>query len=361
MNYIKQLDSLRAIAVILVIITHWFPETDKLNIYTSVFNGVDIFFVLSGFLITRILLENRNKAGKEGASRISVIKNFYYRRFLRIFPIYYLTILLLYVAAPITGSDIRNSFFYFLTYTSNYYFFNRQDWDGMLSHFWSLSVEEQFYLIWPWLMLFLKKKFLLPLILTSIFLGIAAQLYLMDVMFGDILTFCCFDGFGLGALVAWVLLFRRSLLKKSYSISLVLAFVGFILQVVRVASQGNTILLPSRTLTSFVTICVIIYIIINREGKSLFFYSILSNRALIFIGKISYSVYLFHLILPYFTGAAFTKLNQYLPSYFYQHNFYLVCFENFCLLILICYASWQIIEKPILKLKRYFEYQKVNS
>lgn len=92
MNYIKQLDSVRAIAVLLVIITHWFPETNQLNIYTSVFNGVDIFFVLSGFLITRILLQNRLEAESSVVTKSTVVKNFFVRRILRIFPIYYLLI-----------------------------------------------------------------------------------------------------------------------------------------------------------------------------------------------------------------------------------------------------------------------------
>ena len=126
MHYIKQLDSVRAIAVILVIITHWFPETNKLNIYTSIFNGVDIFFVLSGFLITRILLQNRLDAKSSTVTKSAVVKNFFVRRILRIFPIYYLLIFLLLVFASTTGTDIKNSFPYFLTYTANIYFYNRQ-------------------------------------------------------------------------------------------------------------------------------------------------------------------------------------------------------------------------------------------
>ena len=92
MQYFKQLDSIRAIAVLLVIIHHWFPERNPINTYTGFFNGVDIFFVLSGFLITRILLENRNEAERQAQSKSRVIKSFFVRRVLRIFPIYYLLI-----------------------------------------------------------------------------------------------------------------------------------------------------------------------------------------------------------------------------------------------------------------------------
>src|SRR5687768_2398909 len=139
MTYIKQLDSLRAIAVLLVIITHWFPETNKLNIYTAVFNGVDIFFVLSGFLISKILFENRGLSELNRTGRKNIVTNFYIRRFLRIFPIYYLTLFILYIIGPATGTSIRESFVYYITYTSNLYFFSVKHWDGMLSHLWSLS------------------------------------------------------------------------------------------------------------------------------------------------------------------------------------------------------------------------------
>ncbi len=282
-KYIKQLDSIRAIAVLLVIIAHWFPESHKLNIYTRVFNGVDIFFVLSGFLITKILLENRIEAEKTGVTKINIIKNFFTRRFLRIFPIYYLTIFVIYIFGNSTGTDIKSSFLYFLTYTSNFYFFNRQAWDGMLSHLWSLSVEEQFYLIWPWFMLFLNKRALLSFILLSILIGAGTQFYLMHVMFADILTVSCIDGFGIGALLAWALVFKPFVLKKFYPILLLMAVVSLALLVMRVI---GLIELPSRIFTSICTIWAITGIILYGKKKSRFFNSFLNNSALVFLGRL---------------------------------------------------------------------------
>ncbi|HET7898547.1 MAG TPA: acyltransferase, partial [Flavisolibacter sp.] len=219
MKYIKQLDSLRAIAVILVIITHWFPEGHPLNFYTGVFNGVDIFFVLSGFLITRILLENRKEAEALGTSKLQITRNFYIRRFLRIFPIYYAYILVLFILGPKTGTHIRENIPYFLTYTANFYFLQHK-WEGMLSHLWSLSVEEQFYLLWPWLMLFLRRTFVLPVILAAIGIGTACQYF-----YSDIATVCCFDGFGLGALLAWACVYNPDGLQRFYVPSCILAAV----------------------------------------------------------------------------------------------------------------------------------------
>src|SRR5258706_16450661 len=97
MRYIKQLDSVRAIAVLLVIISHWIPPYYLINKIPNGGLGVDTFFVLSGFLITWILLSNRQKAEQEDILKRSVIKNFYIRRTLRIFPIYYLVLILLLI------------------------------------------------------------------------------------------------------------------------------------------------------------------------------------------------------------------------------------------------------------------------
>src|ERR1700754_2151344 len=154
MRYIKELDSIRAIAVLLVIISHWIPPNIPINILPNGPIGVNIFFVLSGFLITWILLENRKKTEELENTRGTVLKNFYIRRILRIFPIYYLVVFVLYIFSESSGTEIRSALPYYLTYTSNFHFFYIDKWDGILSHLWSLAVEEQFYLLWPSIMLF---------------------------------------------------------------------------------------------------------------------------------------------------------------------------------------------------------------
>jgi len=353
MKYIKQLDSLRGIAVLLVIITHWFPEGNPLHDYTAYFNGVDIFFALSGFLITKILLQNREEAERLGTPKLFVSKNFYVRRFLRIFPIYYAAILVLFALGPKTGTHIRDSVVYFLTYTSNFYFIQTGRWDGMLSHLWSLAVEEQFYLLWPWLVLFLRKKILLPLIVVSILVGIVGQHY-----FSMIATFCCFDGFGLGALLAWALVYRPELLKKYFGLALFLTVVCCVLQVARVVSNSQIEPVPSRTLTSICTITVIASVLLGKGTQTLFYKFVLNNRALIFLGKISYGVYLYHLMLPVFSGKVLPWINERLFSGWMASSVYLQNVENFCLLLAGAYLSWKLIEQPILRKKQNYSYQK---
>ncbi len=293
MKYIKQLDGVRAIAVLLVIICHWLPDDHPVYIVGSVFNGVDIFFVLSGFLITAILLQDKLLVERNATNRKAVFRNFFVRRFLRIFPIYYLTILFLYILGAYTGTAIRSNFIYFFTYTSNFYFFNAQSWDGMLSHLWSLSVEEQFYLFWPFIIVALPKKFLLTAILSFIVIGIGEQLYLANVAFGDILTFSCFDALGMGALLAWAVLLRPQFLKKFYTLFVLSAILCLGLQVGRVLGFGVLFYIPSRTLTSVCTVWAITYILLFAKKKRSLFLSFLSLTPLVFVGKISYGLYCF--------------------------------------------------------------------
>lgn len=118
-NYFPQLDSLRAIAVLLVIISHWFTHEQILNRYTSNgILGVTLFFVLSGFLITGILLRSKKQV-ENGASRREAFKVFYIRRALRIFPVYYLLLIVLLI---FNLSDIRDNFWWHFFYGSNFYF-----------------------------------------------------------------------------------------------------------------------------------------------------------------------------------------------------------------------------------------------
>ena len=120
MKHFKQLDSLRAISVLLVIIHHWMPWTKIKALHLGEI-GVNTFFVLSGFLITRILMETKNQSETSGVSKTLVFKNFFVRRALRIFPIYYLTIFLLLLFASSTGTGIKENFLYFVTYKSKFF------------------------------------------------------------------------------------------------------------------------------------------------------------------------------------------------------------------------------------------------
>lgn len=354
MRNIRQLDSLRGIAVILVIISHWVSQASIINRLPIGGMGVDIFFVLSGFLITKILFEARNS----GAPAVGIIKNFYVRRALRIFPAYYLTIFLLYAFHQYTESDIRQNFAYFLTYTSNFYFFNIDRWDGMVSHLWSLAVEEQFYLFWPFMMLFTSKKYLPHVIIGFIAIGVGSQIALRENDMMDVLTWTCFDSFGMGALLSWMWTFRPGMLNRYFTfitIAAVAAFIVFCTGVPDVAWPY----VPFRTLISIMTLWVIAYIIIRTDQRMGLGF-LLNNRLLIFVGKISYGLYLFHLSVP---GLTYWLIKPYVNPLVRGNvpltPFYLVV--NTALLWMIAVFSYYIIEKRFLDLKKYFVYQKTKA
>src|SRR5215218_7009134 len=354
MKYIKQLDSLRAIAALLVVIWHWLPNSHCINALNNGSIGVNIFFVLSGFLITAILLKNRNEAENLQTNKLVVFKNFYVRRALRIFPIYYLTILFILffhtpLGATITNAELVNSVFY----TSNFYILNVQKWPDLTTLFWSLAVEEQFYLFWPFVVLFINKKYILHSILLFLLVGIITECLITSPEFGFIATYTCFDAFGMGALLAWIITYKEHLLKKFYR-ELCFLSIGCIITLLVQIPYGVSLQIPQRMLQSVIAVWIIVFILLNQHKKRMRFGFVLNNRALIFLGKISYGIYLYHIPLMWFGFIWRPVFKIHFLNRFHTLSLFAL---NFCLLVCVSYLSWIAIEKPILQLKKQFDYQ----
>jgi peptidoglycan/LPS O-acetylase OafA/YrhL len=355
MNYIKPLDSLRAIAVFLVIIWHWL-EGSWINTLPNGPIGVIIFFVLSGFLITRILLEGRNKSEQFGASKMVFFKNFYIRRSLRIFPIYYMLVGAIFIYTFLQHEGV-SKFLYFFTYTSNYYFMKVQHWDKELSHLWTLAVEEQFYLIWPLVILTIPKRYLLPCIILFIAIGIATQCIVGDAGFGMYATYTCFDSLGMGALLAWVTVYKPEYQKKFCTITGIIA-IPLLLLVAFEILYLQYYIFPFRIKASFIGLFIVSYIVYTsyyRIKLPFIINQILNNSILASIGKISYGLYIYHILVSHlykFKFLSFFYGN--LPSFLKNQMRYTFTI-NFLILLIVSYLSWQLIEKPILRLKGYLE------
>jgi peptidoglycan/LPS O-acetylase OafA/YrhL len=158
MNYIKSLDGLRALAVILVILFHYYYG----RFWGFGWIGVQLFLVLSGFLITSILLNAKTKSWN------LYFGEFYWRRALRIFPLYFGFLLAVFFAFLIVGfpSNFPEVAPYLFTYTYNFLpLLEGYKIDFVFTHFWSLSVEEQFYIFWPFIIFFLNSSQLKLLVL----------------------------------------------------------------------------------------------------------------------------------------------------------------------------------------------------
>lgn len=345
-----QLDSLRTFAVFFVLIEHWFQMASWSKILPFGMIGVTLFFVLSGFLITQILLNSRIKAEEKGEHKVHTLKQFYIRRTLRIFPIYYLTIFICYI---INLQDIRDKFLWFLFYASNIYFYKINDWAGSLSHLWTLAVEEQFYIFWPFVILFVPKKYLLRSIIAILFFGPVFRSILfilngsseMTLSFINILTPSCMDCFGLGALMAYYQIFKKDKAVLKFRSAIIFLILNFVLIIILMFFEESVISVFFFRFCVSVICAFIIYGAIN--GYRGLAGRILDNTVLIFLGKISYGLYLYHNFIPLIYKAIG------IPA---LSNLYLNFIVKICMLILISTVSWYMIEKPMNRLKKYFSY-----
>lgn len=198
----EQLDAVRAVAVLAVVVSHTFdPDRHAWAEYGAF--GVQLFFVISGFLITGILIDARRDATAAGQPMGAVMRAFYARRILRILPIYYLTLV---VAAVIGVEGMRETFGWNLAYLSNWQIAFDGQW-GVATHIWSLAVEEHFYLLWPLVVLFAPRRILPWAVGAMLVVAVAtrAVLTISTDMWSDgitILTPAVLDTLGLGALLA---------------------------------------------------------------------------------------------------------------------------------------------------------------
>ena len=140
-------------------------------------NGVNLFFVISGFLITEIFLKCKKEV-ENGQSIRLTLRQFYARRFLRIFPLYYLVISLSFL---FNFSDVWHELWWYLTYTVNYYGLVTGKWIG-LPHFWTLALEEQFYLLWPLVILLVPRRCLLLVPVIAILIAPATRALILARM-----------------------------------------------------------------------------------------------------------------------------------------------------------------------------------
>jgi peptidoglycan/LPS O-acetylase OafA/YrhL len=348
-----QLDGLRTLAVAAVAWSHWMPG------YQFGFEwglmGVNLFFVLSGFLITGILLDGR--AGEVGATgRWFVIRQFYARRVLRIFPLFYMTLALL---ALVNVRPIRQTFFWHISYLSNVYFFRQGGWQSNLSHFWSLAVEEQFYLVWPYLMIFLPSRRLRPVVLGLIGL---APLYrvVMGMVYPEnrlafVLTIGCLDALGIGALLEYAQRSGGDSRWGAGRLARLLLLIGLPAWTA-VEVLNGVHLAPGALLALRQTFLDMIFgwvILSGATGFNGWFGRFLQWSPMAYLGKISYGIYVFHNLTVY--SLVFAVRDLHAPAMILTVPW----IQRLSLLILTISAaaiSWHFYEKPLNDLKRYFPY-----
>lgn len=352
-NHLPFLDGVRGLAILLVLLYHCFPDYKITEIGWI---GVDLFFVLSGFLITGILLKTRSKP--------NYFKNFLIRRALRIFPLYFFFLLLVFIILPVLTPGILRDFGY---YQQNqlWFWLYLQNWlyslEGFpknfsLHHLWSLAVEEQFYLFWPVIVYFTPSK---RLILITLLLIICANIFRFTgeglglvFPYQYVNTISRMDSLLWGSMTA-ILLIRHPLLLKKLSVPiLILTSFSFVIYI---------FYKKSFTFWSFELIYSLIALIFASlisitffsYQLSYFFKRAFEIKLLIWLGKYSYGIYIYHypvylaflsFLLPWLiyifgTGIFANTLNGLI---------------SILITFLIARFSYISLEKPFLKLKSRF-------
>lgn len=343
-------------AIILVILYHNFNFIEYFN-YGWI--GVDLFFVLSGFLITDILLTTLNSG--------NYFRNFYARRILRIFPLYYLSLILFIFLLPlIPGYPLQMDYYrensiWFFTYLQNWTLIF--DYDGRataLNHYWSLAVEEQFYLVWPFVILFIRKpNRLLIFCLTTLILIIAIRLFIWNEReffpsWQWLFLFTRIDGILIGSMLAIMHHINPNLLRRY--------FTGFIIFLTAAnyafyfINRSKNFEYPAWAIAGYTTFSAIFALVayeVITNGNRLIV-GALSLAPLRFIGKYSYGFYIFH--WPIFLIAK-PYTDRLVANFLTPNSIGFLIFSAILatgLAFVVSVASFHFFEKHFLKLKKYF-------
>ncbi len=351
-----QLDTLRTFAVAAVLVHHFAGDhlPAILNSIPWGFAGVRLFFVLSGFLITGILLRSRGIVEDAGQSRIFMMRQFYARRFLRIFPLYYLVI---GVAAAVNLPPVRGVMVWLLTYTFNVQLSIQGWFPANIAHFWSLAVEEQFYILWPWLVTFVPRKWLVPSTLGMIALGPLFRTYAvitnLNIVAMSCFTFSALDALGLGALLA-IASDPSFMARRSYRFfkryALAIGVTTFVL--LTVLMQMRIMALYEIFFDTSTALCFSSLVSAASRGFRGRSGMLLEWKPLVYCGKIAYGIYVYHLFMPGLLASIFIRFNAIYPEKGWL-NFSLGTAAT----LIVASLSWYLFEQPINNLKRYFSYK----
>jgi peptidoglycan/LPS O-acetylase OafA/YrhL len=346
-SYLPQIDALRFFAVLIVMMHHYL-----VGVHFPLFgHGVALFFFLSGYFSTRQLLRGKDKI-ESGANRVPVVvRSFYGRRYLRIFPIYFSIII---VGVIFALPYARETFWWLATFTANWHLLWSYEWIGPFSPFWSLALLEQFYLFWPTLLLLTPRRLETRVVWVLVALAVAWRLYcLIDSkpsFYWFVFPVSGWDQLGLGALLA-ILLSRGEEGKKTceqiariglcvagpIALFLLFAYEWWGLRAV------HAIYIP--TLDS-----LFFFWLVNAtaEGHAGIAGRVMSNALIRTFGRASYSIFALHNFTIYLIPPFFYSILQ--PAL--ETNWRWIVLVPGTLLV--SWAVYRFIETPINRNKKWF-------
>jgi peptidoglycan/LPS O-acetylase OafA/YrhL len=368
--HVPALDGIRGLAILLILFCHLFwsnPDTgsrlfDLLNeIRASSYIGVNLFFVLSGFLITGILLDTLHVP--------HFFKTFYARRALRIFPLYYGSLIFLILLTRPLHFTWSGWQYYYFTYTANLALWRTHPMilgHFNINHFWSLQVEEQFYLVWPFLVFRVKRpqtivRISLLTCLAILIIRIALLVFrshYANIYIAYSPTFSCADNLLFGCALCATL--RTSARQRVLQLAPRIFALGAAILLIAAVLHHGLIWETSFFITTLgfsiigITAAALVAMVLRPASIT---QRLFENPTMRFFGKYSYGLYVFHYSLQ---GMLSAPVREFIDVHL--HSKVLAVIGGACVVlaasILISLLSYHFYEAPFLKLKRYFSYNR---
>lgn len=348
-----QFDTLRALAILSVVADHFGSGVAHFPIPTVIHLGslgVRFFFVLSGYFITLSLLRARSKIDGGQTRPLQSLGGFYLRRFLRIGPPY---ILFIVIGLALGLGTMRSQIPWLASFTVNFFIAARNQWPEVTSHLWSICVQEQFYLVWPALILFAPYRMIVPTLLA---LAVGCLLFRIGcVSFGVppvvrwMLPWGSLDAFAAGAIVAvcyerFAVAFSRLGAKGRSILGVACPLVLVGVMVLRNHSQQSIALVAAEFLEAIALAYFVFRTGVGFDGSVGRF---LSQPFLVRLGTFSYGIYVYHVLVA-------VCFDTWMPGALRWLIKVPLCRLLVLSLttVLLAQLSWRLIETPLASLRR---------